>query len=139
MIIDDNPGEDVYEHLLGAIISVRPPDHPNIERRAKRFAVLERDAKGNILGGAYAYVHPGWVYIDLLWTAEKVRGKGLGKRIMAQVEAEALRRGCHSAYLWTQDFEAPGLYKKLGYKEFVMLDDFIPGHQRFGFMKKLGK
>ncbi len=90
-----------------------------------------------MIGGIYVFAHPGWAYVDLVWTRDDQRGKGLGRKLMAKAEDEAQKRACHSAYLWTQDFEAPGFYEKLGYRRFVVLEDFIPGHQRIGFMKRL--
>jgi hypothetical protein len=54
---------------------------------------------------------------------------------MARAEEEAIRRGCCHAYLDTFDFQAPGFYRKLGYSEWGVLEDFPPGHQRI-FLKK---
>lgn len=137
MVVDDTPSDNLREQLLDAVPSVRPADHPTTDRRCKNFAITERNGDGTLTGGVYAYVHPGWTYIDLCWVAESQRSQGLGKKLMAAAEREAQKRGCHSVWLWTQDFEAPGFYEKLGYRRFVVMDDFIPNHQRIGLMKKL--
>lgn len=126
-------GDKIRDLLLG----IRPADFPDINRHYYTFVIAEKDAQGELMGAVYSYVHPGWVYIDMLWVAAERRGSGLGSRLMAAAEAEAIKRGCHSAYLWTQDFEAPGFYEKQGYNRFVTMEDFIPGHQRIGFRKKL--
>ena len=55
---------------------------------------------------------------------------------MLTAENEALKRGCHSAYLWTQSWEGPDFYPKLGYKKFVVNEEVPRGHQRTGFMKQ---
>lgn len=136
-LVHDNPTDQLYEQLRKPVLAVRPPDFPDIDRYTKPFAVTEADGKGDLIGGVYAFIHPGWAYIDLVWTREDQRGKGLGRNLMARAEEEAQKRGCHSAYLWTQDFEAPGFYENLGYKQFVVLDNFIQGHPRIGFMKRL--
>lgn len=137
MIIENNPGDSVYNKLRDAILTVRPADCPDVNRMPSTFSILERDEGGEIKAGTYSYVHPAWIYIDLLWVSQELRGKGLGSKMLAETEAEGLRRGCISAWLWTMDFEAAGFYKKHGYKEFVVFEDFIPGHNRYGFMKKL--
>jgi len=115
---------------------MRPPDHPALNRKWTTFVVMEKEGR-NEYGGIYVYVHPGWAYFDLVWVEPKHRSQGLGRKLMEKAEIEAQKRGCHSAWLWTQDFEAPGFYEKLGYKKFVVFEDFIPGHQRIGYMKRL--
>lgn len=137
MIVQDNPEASVYDSLREPLLALRPADHPTIDRRSKTFAILDHDQAETLRGGVYAYAHPGWVYVDLLWVAASQRKTGLGSALMHRVEDEARRRACHGIYLWTQDFEAPGFYEKLGYTRFVTLEDFIPGHQRIGFMKRL--
>jgi hypothetical protein len=49
----------------------------------------------------------------------------------------AIARDCHSSYLWTESFEGPDFYPKLGYQKFAVKEDFPLGHRRTGFMKRL--
>jgi len=137
MIIENNPSETVVDRLLEEVLAVRPADAPEVDRHPKKFAILEKDAAGSLQGGVYVYVHPGWAYVDLLWVDEKCRGKGLASRLMTEAEEEAKRRGCVGVWLWTQEYEAPMFYEKRGYSRFVSFDDFIKGHERIGFMKRL--
>jgi ribosomal protein S18 acetylase RimI-like enzyme len=125
------------EALLEKVVSITPNDCPEVDRRVKNFGIFDYDPPKNLRAGIYVYLHPGWAYIDLLWVSEGLRGQGVGTKLMKQAENEAQERGCHSAYLWPQDFEAPGFYEKLGYKRYVTFENFIPGHQRIGFMKRL--
>jgi hypothetical protein len=53
------------------------------------------------------------------------------------MEAEAIRRGCHSAYLDTFSYQSRPFYEKLGYEVFGTLDDYPRGHQRFYMRKRL--
>ena len=137
MVIEDNPTNQLYEQLRTPVLAVRPADAPTVDRYWKKFAVMEKDANGVLQGGVYIVLHPGWANIDLIWVDESRRGQGLGRKLMEKAEQESVQRGCHSAFLWTQDFEVPAFYEKLGYRRFVVLDNFIPGHQRIGFMKQL--
>ncbi len=56
---------------------------------------------------------------------------------MTMAEAEAEQRGCHSAFLNTIAFQAPGFYQKLGYQEFAQLEDADPRLTRIWFRKRL--
>ncbi|MEJ0063218.1 MAG: GNAT family N-acetyltransferase [Alphaproteobacteria bacterium] len=120
------------------MLAVPPPNQPGYKRVYKDFAVLDHDPAGEIRGAVYvAYQAPGWGFIKLIWVKENERRRGLGQKLMKTMEEEAAKRECRSIYLWTYDFEAPEFYEKLGYTRYAVLEDFIPGHQRLGFMKRI--
>ena len=93
---------------------------------------------GEILGGLWGSTAYGYLHIDMLILPEELRGHGLGSRLMAQAEEEAVRRGCRGSYLETFDFQARGFYEKLGYSVFGQLAETPPGHARFFLTKRLG-
>jgi len=76
-----------------------------------------------------------WLYIDLLWVKDELRGLGYGHRILTLVEQEARQLGAKNAYMDTFSFQALDFYKQHGYQLFGELNDFPPGHQRY-FLKK---
>ena len=88
-----------------------------------------------VAGGVIAITYWNWLYIDLMWIKEDLRGLGYGSRLLALAEAEARTRGAQHAYLDTFSFQAPEFYKKQGYQVFGELRDFPLGHQRY-FLKK---
>ena len=55
---------------------------------------------------------------------------------MGDAEMRALERGCHSAWVDTFSFQAPGFYPRLGYEVFGELD-YPPGHKRIFLQKRL--
>ena len=77
----------------------------------------------------------GWLFTQLLVVPEQTRGQGLGRRLMSLAEAEAVKRGCHAAWLDTFEFQAKAFYEKIGYSCFATLPDFPKGSSRY-FMRK---
>jgi GNAT superfamily N-acetyltransferase len=92
----------------------------------------DREIVGGVIGSTYW----DWLYIDLLWVKEDLRGCGYGHRLLTAAEQEARQRGAKNAYLDTFSFQAPDFYEQHGYQVFGTLEDFPTGHQRY-FLTKL--
>ena len=101
----------------------------------QRLCFVLQNPDDEILGGVMAEVYWEWLYIDLLWVKEELRGQGYGHQILETVEKEAQQLGAKNAYLDTFSFQSPGFYEDLGYEVFGELESFPPGQKRF-FMKK---
>ncbi len=102
----------------------------------KSLNLEARDEKGKFLGGLIGSTYLKWFYVDLLFVEEKTRGRGVGKQLLAEAEAWAKKRNCQNVNLNTITFQAPGFYRKLGYKVFGRLP-YPKGHVRYFFKKKL--
>ena len=101
--------------------------------------ILVRDVGGRIVAGLVGGTYWGWLYTEVLWVEEGLRGKGYGRSLLAAAEAEAIRRGCPNAHLDTMDFQALPFYERQGYSIFAELED-IPtgsGHRRYSLKKRL--
>ncbi len=81
----------------------------------RSFAVLVRDEREKVLGGADGVSIYGNLYVNLLWVSEELRGLGIGTKIMEQAEEIAHERNCRFITLTTMDFEALPFYQKLGF------------------------
>ena len=90
-----------------------------------------------IVGGVIGSTYWDWLYIDLLWVREELRGRGYGHRLLTVAEQEARQRGAKSAYLDTFSFQAPDFYRQHGYQVFGELKDVPPGHHRYFLTKQL--
>jgi ribosomal protein S18 acetylase RimI-like enzyme len=101
------------------------------------LGVLLRDEDGTLLAGAAGYTWGGTCELRQVWVAEPLRRRGLGRRLVAEAEAEAVRRGCRQLVLATHDFQAPGFYRKLGYQVVTELPDHPPGHVQLFLRKRL--
>jgi GNAT superfamily N-acetyltransferase len=100
--------------------------------------LLSHPESDEIMGGLYALTAFSHLWIEILFVPEPMRGIGIGRKLMMQAEAEAVKRGCHAAALDTFSFQARGFYERLGYSVFGTLNDCPPGHKRFYLTKRLG-
>lgn len=106
------------------------------ERDYRPLAILLTEPVTNeVLGGLWGWTSFSVLFTDLLFIPDTMRGQGLGTRLLAQAEQEAIARGCHTAWLDTFSFQAPDYYQRHGYAVFGSIPDYPPGHTRF-FLKK---
>jgi GNAT superfamily N-acetyltransferase len=109
---------------------------PYPEQEALAVAIRDPDA-GTVLGGLWGRTAWGWLTIEILFVPEELRGGGLARRLIGCAENEALRRGCHSAWLDTLNEKALPLYECLGYVRFGELEDYPEGQSRTFLRKRL--
>ncbi len=94
---------------------------------------------GAILGGIAGRTSLGLLFIDLVYLSPGLRHGGLGSRLLAMAEAEAVRRGCGAGVLFTITIQAPEFYRKHGWQEFGRIACEPPGTARVWFQKTLGQ
>lgn len=99
------------------------------------LAILLRDEREAILGGAFGDIWGGWLELTFLWVAEPLRGQGYGGRLLRAAEDEAKEQGCRGVFLTTFSFQARPFYEKFGYEVVGKIQDYPAGHSFF-FMKK---
>ena len=58
-----------------------------------RLAVVARDGKGQVIGGAWGEVYWDWLHIDTLWVNASHRGEGLGACCMRELGTACRRDG----------------------------------------------
>lgn len=104
-------------------------------KNAPLVVVAARDESGALVGGASGGLYYDRLAIDLLWVDEAHRGKGLGSRILDEIEAEAKRRGANRAFLDTFAFQAAPFYEKRGYVEVARIPEYFAGYDRIYLRK----
>jgi len=95
------------------------------------------DADGELIVGFSGHTWCGVGVLTHLWIAPAQRGRGLGRDLLAQAEAEALRRGCADAIVLTHDFQAPDFYERAGYRLVASIADWPAGHANHVYRKRL--
>ena len=99
---------------------------------------MARDGEGLLLGGLLAETQFAWMKLSIMAVVPAARGRGVGSRLLAAAEAEAVIRGCRYAYADTMDYQAPGFYQRLGYGLAGKLEGWDShGHAKMFFTKSL--
>jgi GNAT superfamily N-acetyltransferase len=101
------------------------------------LAVFVHDPADEIIAGLHGWTWGGVGYVDTFWVREDLRRQGLGKRLLAAAEEEAVRRGCRVMQLSTHSYQAPGFYQRVGYEQIGALPGWPVGSARLFFQKAL--
>ena len=126
--------ESVHTFVLDSLIAFNDAKAGDSGYRPIAFAV--EDERGRMTGGLSGATAYGWLFIELLFVPESLRGQGVGTELIRRAEAEAVARGCHSVWLDTFEFQARGFYERLGYTCFGELANYPTG-SRFFMSKRL--
>jgi ribosomal protein S18 acetylase RimI-like enzyme len=102
------------------------------------LAIFVREDDGTIVAGMHGWTWGGTGFVQAIWVHEKLRGRGLGARVLAAAEAEAVRRGCHHMHLDTHSYQAPGFYRRQGYDVIGELPGWPGDNVRIFLRKRLG-
>ena len=101
---------------------------------SENFGVFVRDCRGTVQGGIWGSLvkdaHHPHAYIHAFFMNESIRGTGLGKLTMDQVEDYVKSSGITLLALGTCDFQAPKLYEKIGYVRDATTPKILKGRDR---------
>lgn len=83
--------------------------------------------------GALKLVSPERAYLKRMWVDDAVRGRGVGRRLLAALEEAATGLGCSVVQLETNAAltEAIRLYRSAGYQEVAPFNDEFYAHHWF--------
>lgn len=121
---DDVPPNDARRVATGLEDS-NPAAVPLHEVRP--VACFARLPSGSVVGGAVERTWGSCGELQQPWVALAQRRQGIGARLVKALEAHAQSRGCHTFYVETFSFQAPSLYRSLGYRVSLELHGFAPG------------
>jgi ribosomal protein S18 acetylase RimI-like enzyme len=130
-----NPSKDEIDYINKSLEEynnkiVGPDNHALLN-------IVEYNDNNEIIGGLLGGTYWGWLYIRILWVDEKYRHQGIGKKLLAEAEQEAEKRGCKYAHVDTMSFQAPKFYKKLHYKVIGIVKNIPEGQKKYHLVKKL--
>lgn len=110
---DDCPRAEagVVDAGLGEANDAAAPLH-----EVRALSCFARLPSGEVIGGAVGRSWGGCCELQQLWVEPSHRQRGIGSQLVARFERHAMERGCHVFYLETFSFQAPQLYRALGYR-----------------------
>lgn len=103
----------------------------------RRLGIFVRDGAQTLLAGVAGHTWGETCELRQVWVAEPLRRKGIGRRLLAEAEAEARRRGCRQIVVTTHSFQAPAFYQRLGFTVVSEVADYPRGHSQVVLMKVL--
>jgi ribosomal protein S18 acetylase RimI-like enzyme len=109
---DSPPAEAVaaVDRGLGEANAAAAPLH-----EVAPLACIARDGDG-VIGGAVGRWWGECAELQQLWVNEASRRRGVGSALVREFLALARERGCRAVFLETFSFQAPGLYRSLGFR-----------------------
>lgn len=102
------------------------------------LSVFAHGPGGEVLGGAVGRTWGECAELQQLWVDPAHRRQGLGARLVQAFEGRAVARGCLKVYLETYSFQAPALYRGLGYGVVLELSGYAPGIVKYTMLRQLG-
>jgi len=107
------------------------------DKNPRDLGIYLQDESGQKHAGLIGNTHGNWLSIKFLWVSEELRGQNIGSDILSQAEKTAKERGCKYSFLDTFSFQAPEFYRKHGYKEVFVLENYPVTGKRHYFTKTL--
>ena len=103
----------------------------------RHLSCFARLPDGSVIGGAIGRTWGSCCELQQLWVADAHRRKGVGTRLIKEFERVGEARGCRTFYLETFSFQAPALYRSLGYEVKVQLRGFPAGIVKFIMVREV--
>lgn len=104
----------------------------------KPLSIFARDGEETVVAGLLARTWGKCCEVVVLWVREDHRKRGIGSRLMREIECAAGARGCELIYLDTFSFQAPDFYKALGYRTDRVIEGFPHGYRKIYMSKAVG-
>ena len=130
---DEEIGDFIHEGFS------RYGEQSGVTLRYDAFCFAAEDRNGKIMGAVTGRAYYNEVHIGDLIVEEKYRGRGVGSRLVSTVEETYKGKGYDVITLTTFGFQAPGFYKKLGFKTEFVRENRDPKLSKYFLRKDLGR
>jgi GNAT superfamily N-acetyltransferase len=133
--ISDTPDPQARNEIARAMLAYNetilgPPG-------SRPLAVLARSDDGaDVIGGLWGRTSYEWLFIEILFLPEALRGDRIGEKLLRAAEDEAQKRGCRGVWLDTFSVRARRFYERQGYKVFGEIEDYPPPHRRYFMVRR---
>ena len=132
---DEVPRDDaaLIDSGLGHANQTAAPLH-----EVQPLACFARRVGGEVVGGAVGRTWGTCCELQQLLVEPEQRRQGIGTHLVREFEQRASVRGCRTFYLETFSFQAPALYRALGYEVRLELRGFAPGIVKYTMVREAG-
>lgn len=132
---DDLPLDEcrTVDDGLGASNEAAAPLH-----EVRPLSCFARRPSGEVIGGAVGRTWGACCELQQLWVSPAQRRQGIGARLVRAFERRAEERGCRTFFLETFSFQAPSLYRSLGYEVRLEIQGFAPGVAKYTMVRQAG-
>ena len=103
----------------------------------QRLSCFARLPSGLVIGGAVGRIWGGCCELQQFWVDPARRRQGIGTRLVREFERFAADRGCCTFYLETYSFQAPALYRRLGYETKLEIRGFPGGIAKYTMVRQV--
>lgn len=114
-----------------------PHKQARSEDAIQHVQIMVVDNNGHWQGGITADLYWTWLEIDTFWLPDALRGQGLGRSLLAQVEQIGREQGARKVLLTTFEFQARAFYERYGYRIVGVIEDYPPGTNYYTMVKVL--
>lgn len=98
----------------------------------------EGERPGRLVGGLIADIRLSWLRISIMAVDPEWKSRGVGRKLLAEAEYMAIRRGCLYSYVDTMSYQAPEFYEANGYRRIGEIPDWDShGHAKLFLVKDL--
>ena len=102
----------------------------------KKFSIIAKSNDEEIIGILLGYTAFEEIYIEDICVKSRHRNKGIGTKLLKNVEKKFVNRGYNNINLVTSSFQAVEFYKKYGFKiEFIRENKQNPKFTKTFFIK----
>ncbi|WP_020180640.1 GNAT family N-acetyltransferase [Methylopila sp. M107] len=130
----EEPSQDDRAVIIRGLVAYNDATYGPSDIRS--LGVLLKDGDATV-GGLWGRTSYGWLFVELLFVPEAMRGQGKGAELLAQAEEIARARGCANA--WIDCFGEPNraFYEGRGFAVFGSIPDHPEGVTRYFLRKSL--
>jgi len=133
----DSKYEELEKYLNQGLI-----DYGVIEaggNKPKYIFCCIKDDQHKIIGGIKGYAMLNLFYISQLFVDEKHRKKGLGKKLISEIENAAKNHDCNIIRLDTLNEKSHSFYVKSGFEKTLEIKEYMKGFDLLFFHKHINE
>ena len=102
----------------------------------EKIVLAGKNSDDDLIAGVSANLWGGCLEIEYIWVTEKLRGSGVGSRLLKRLENVVKPKGRRKIILDTYSFPAPEFYTRQGYEEYQTIEGYSDGTVAKHFFQK---